>query len=74
MIGAATQLDPRRFIGGVYLEAGMYVYGLRCPTHPQYRAVLKPRVDCEGCQWLWGARQGNVFGLEPVQKKRRKKR
>lgn len=25
----------------------------RCRKHPRYKAVLKPRIPCPGCWWLF---------------------
>lgn len=39
---------------------------ISCPTHPKYRAVLKPRVRCDACEVLYicsRLRSSNLHGV-----------
>lgn len=32
---------------------------LRCPLHPTYRGIQRPRVECNGCKLLYNLMQGS---------------
>jgi hypothetical protein len=38
----------------------------RCPTHPRYKAIRKPRVACEACwaKWFWEEKLRSMGGHE----------
>lgn len=37
------------------LDAGLE---LRCPDHPLYQAVRRPKCDCEKCEYLYRLKNG----------------
>ncbi len=45
--------------------------GLRCPRHPNYKAVHPPAVNCERC-WLiyWEKRGDEPAPVAPARKRR----
>ena len=46
------------------MRIGRVFRRFRCRAHTRYAALVKPRVACEGCWWVWfHYRQASVMDL-----------
>ena len=40
--------------GGILVtQKGKVVITIQCPTHKSYRAIRRPRCDCQQCKIMW---------------------
>lgn len=46
-----------REAGAMAPSRGKAMLELRCVLHPTYRGILRPRVECAGCQMVYDMRQ-----------------